>query len=99
MLRVVSPSPTPPLQSSIPVTPQSVSIFKPPYPANFFSIWPLLSSNSCVSNAPIFKPQWFPQQSSAGNKYLPAAVGIKFPIPSIKGYNKHNKDSSYWNSF
>ncbi|KAK7299914.1 hypothetical protein RJT34_10743 [Clitoria ternatea] len=87
----VSPSPTPPLQSSIPVSPQSVSIFRPPYPANFF---PYGHYYPPIYVSPIHQflsHNGFPQQPSAGNMYLPAAAGIKFPLPQFKaGANTGN---------
>ncbi|KAL5125957.1 GBF-interacting protein 1-like [Glycine soja] len=89
--QAVSPSPTPPLQSSIPVTPQSVSIFRPPYPANFF---PYGHYYPPIYVSPIHQflnHNGFPQQPSAGNMYLPAAAGIKFPVPQFKaGANTGN---------
>ncbi|KAK7371899.1 hypothetical protein VNO80_05266 [Phaseolus coccineus] len=87
----VSPSPTPPLQSSIPVSPQSVSIFRPPYPTNFF---PYGHYYPPIYVSPIHQflsHNGFPQQPSAGNMYLPAAAGIKFPLPQYKaGANTGN---------
>ncbi|XP_027329681.1 GBF-interacting protein 1-like isoform X2 [Abrus precatorius] len=89
--QVVSPSPTPPLQSSIPVSPQSVSIFRPPYPTNFF---PYGHYYPPIYVSPIHQflsHNGFPQQPSAGNMYLPAAAGIKIPIPQFKaGANTGN---------
>ncbi|TKY57422.1 GBF-interacting protein 1-like protein [Spatholobus suberectus] len=89
--QAVSPSPTPPLQSSIPVSPQSVSIFRPPYPANFF---PYGHYYPPIYVSPIHQflsHNGFPQQPSAGNMYLPAAAGIKFPLPQFKaGANTGN---------
>ncbi|KAG4961816.1 hypothetical protein GLYMA_14G012200v4 [Glycine max] len=89
--QAVSPSPTPPLQNSIPVTPQSVSIFRPPYPANFF---PYGHYYPPIYVSPIHQflnHNGFPQQPSAGSMYLPAAAGIKFPLPQFKaGANTGN---------
>ncbi|KAK7320300.1 hypothetical protein VNO77_29645 [Canavalia gladiata] len=89
--QAVSPSPTPPLQSSIPVSPQSVSIFRPPYPTNFF---PYGHYYPPIYVSPIHQflsHNGFPQQPSAGNMYLPAAAGIKFPLPQFKaGANTGN---------
>ncbi|XP_020225023.1 GBF-interacting protein 1-like [Cajanus cajan] len=90
--QAVSPSPTPPLQSSIPVSPQSVSIFRPPpYPTNFF---PYSHYYPPIYVSPIHQflsHNGFPQQPSAGNMYLPAAAGIKFPLPQFKaGANTGN---------
>ncbi|RDY08097.1 GBF-interacting protein 1 [Mucuna pruriens] len=89
--QAVSPSPTPPLQSSIPVSPQSVSIFRPPYPTNFF---PYGHYYPPIYVSPIHQflsHNGFPQQPSAGNMYLPAAAGIKFPLPQFKaGANAGN---------
>ncbi|KAL2316631.1 hypothetical protein Fmac_030507 [Flemingia macrophylla] len=90
--QAVSPSPTPPLQSSIPMSPQSVSIFRPPpYPANFF---PYSHYYPPIYVSPIHQflsHNGFPQQPSAGNMYLPAAAGIKFPLPQFKaGANTGN---------
>ncbi|MED6218585.1 hypothetical protein PIB30_028023 [Stylosanthes scabra] len=93
---VTSPSPTLPLQSSIPVPPQSVSLFRPPYPANFF---PYGHYYPPIYLSPIHQflsHNGFPQQPSAGNMYLPAAAaaaaaGIKFPLPQFKsGANTGN---------
>lgn len=89
--QAVSPSPTPPLQSSIPVSPQSVSIFRPPYPTNFF---PYGHYYPPIYVSPIHQflsHNGFPQQPSAGNMYLPTAAGIKFPLPQFKaGANTGN---------
>lgn len=91
--QAVSPSPTPPLQSSIPVSPQSVSIFRPPYPTNFF---PYGHYYPPIYVSPIHQflsHNGFAQQPSAGNMYLPAAAaaGIKFPLPQFKaGANAGN---------
>lgn len=89
--QAVSPSPTPPLQSSIPVSPQSVSIFRPPYPANFF---PYGHYYPPIYVSPIHQflsHNGFPQQPSAGNMYLPTAAGMKFPLPQFKaGANTGN---------
>ncbi|XP_061337604.1 GBF-interacting protein 1-like isoform X2 [Gastrolobium bilobum] len=91
----VSPSPTPPLQSSIPVSPQSVSIFRPPYPPFF----PYGHYYPPIYVSPIHQflsHNGYPQQPSAGSMYLPtaaaaAAAGIKFPLPQFKaGANTGN---------
>ncbi|KAI4306244.1 hypothetical protein L6164_029536 [Bauhinia variegata] len=91
-----SPSPTPPLQSSIPVSPQSVSIFRPPYPPNFFPYGHLYPPIYVSPVHQFLSHSSFPQQPSAGNMYLPAAAagaaaGIKFPLPQFKaGTNTGN---------
>ncbi|KAI4307839.1 hypothetical protein L6164_030976 [Bauhinia variegata] len=91
-----SPSPTPPLQSSITVSPQSVSIFRPPYPANFFPYGHYYPPIYVSPVHQFLSHSSFPQQPSAGNMYLPAAAagaaaGIKFPIPQFKaGANTGN---------
>nr|XP_012568729.1 GBF-interacting protein 1-like isoform X3 [Cicer arietinum]XP_012568730.1 GBF-interacting protein 1-like isoform X4 [Cicer arietinum] len=92
--QAVSPSPTPPLQNSIPLTPQQVSIFRPPYPANFF---PYGHYYPPIYLSPIHQylsHNGFPPHPSAGNMYLPAATaanGIKFPLPQFKaGANAGN---------
>ncbi|KAI4306242.1 hypothetical protein L6164_029534 [Bauhinia variegata] len=75
----------PPPQNPIPVSPQSVSLFRPPYPANFF---PYGHYYPPIYVSPIHQflsPSGFPQQPSPGNMYLPgAAAGIKFPLPQFK---------------
>ena len=80
----MSPSPTPPLQSSIPVTPQWVSIFRPPYPANFFPYGHYYPPIPVSPMDQFLKHNGFPLQSSTGNMYLPAGAGIKFPVPQLK---------------
>ncbi|KAK7276984.1 hypothetical protein RIF29_18133 [Crotalaria pallida] len=93
---VSSPSQTPPLQSSIPVSPQSVSIFRPPYPANFFPYGHYYPPFYVSPMHQFLGHNGFPQQPSAGNMYLPAAAaaaaaGIKFPVPQFKaGANSGN---------
>ncbi|XP_045829849.1 GBF-interacting protein 1-like [Trifolium pratense] len=92
--QTVSPSPTPPPQSSIPVSPQPVSYFRPPYPANFFPYGPYYPPIYVSPMHQFLSPNGFPQQPSTGNIYLPAAAaaaGIKFPHPQFKaGANTGN---------
>lgn len=92
--QAVSPSPTPPLQSSIPVSPQPVSYFRPPYPANFFPYGPYYPPIYLSPMHQFLSHNGFPQQPPAGNMYLPAAAaaaGIKFPLPQFKaGANSGN---------
>ncbi|GAU28284.1 hypothetical protein TSUD_256120 [Trifolium subterraneum] len=92
--QTVSPSPTPPLQSSVPVSPQQVSYFRPPYPANFFPYGPYYPPIYVSPMHQFLSHNGFPQQPSAGNMYLPAAAaaaGIKFPLPQFKaGANTGN---------
>ncbi|CAK8539076.1 unnamed protein product [Lathyrus sativus] len=85
--QAVSPSPTPPLQSNIPVSPQAVSYFRPPYPANFFPYGPYYPPIYLSPMHQFLSHNGFPQQPSAGNMYLPtatAAAGVKFPLPQFK---------------
>ncbi|XP_061353171.1 GBF-interacting protein 1-like [Gastrolobium bilobum] len=89
---VSSPSSTPPLQSSIPVSPQSVSIFRPPYPPNFFPYGHYYPPIYVSPMHQFLSHNGFPQQPSVGNMYLPAAAaaGIKF-LPQFKaGANAGN---------
>ncbi|KAE9614730.1 hypothetical protein Lal_00036165 [Lupinus albus] len=85
---VSSPSQTPPLQNSIPVSPQSVSVFRPPYPINYFPYGHYYPPIYVPPMHQFLGPNAFPQQPSAGSMYLPAAAaaaaGIKFPVPQFK---------------
>lgn len=86
-----SPSPTSPLQSSIPVPPQSLSIFRPPYHPNLFPYGPYYPPIYVSPIHQFFSLNGFPQQPSVGNMHLPAAAGIKFPLPQLKaGVNTEN---------
>lgn len=87
-----SPSATPPLQNSVPVSPQPVSIFRPSYPANFFPYGPYYPPIYVSPIHQYISHNGFPQQPSAGNMYLPAAAaGIKFPLQQFKaGANMGN---------
>ncbi|KAF7831258.1 GBF-interacting protein 1-like [Senna tora] len=86
-----SSGPTPPLQNSIPVPPQSVSIFRPPYPTNFFPYGHYYPPIYLSPMHQFLNHNGFPQQPSAGNLYLPAAPGIKFPLSQFKaGANTGN---------
>ncbi|XP_057440983.1 GBF-interacting protein 1-like isoform X2 [Lotus japonicus] len=96
--QAVSPSSTPPLQNSIPVSPHPASIFRPPYPANFFPYGPYYPPFYLSPVHQFLTHNGFPQQPSAGNMYLPAAAaaaaaaGIQFPLhPQYKtGANTGN---------
>ncbi|OIW16406.1 hypothetical protein TanjilG_19122 [Lupinus angustifolius] len=85
---VSSPSQTPPSQNSIPVSPQSVSVFRPPYPTNYFPYGHYYPPIYVSPMHQFLGPNGFPQQPSAGSMYLPAAAaaaaGIKFPVPQFK---------------
>ncbi|KAK7289601.1 hypothetical protein RIF29_03354 [Crotalaria pallida] len=82
---VSSPSSTPPLQSPIPVSPQSISIFRPPYPPAFFPYGPYYPPIFMSPIHQYLSHNGFPQQPSVGNVYLPStATGIKFPLPQFK---------------
>lgn len=93
-----APSPTPPttqpagiIQTSIPVSPQSVPVFRPPYPPNYFP----------YSNyySPFYLPpaihqflshSGFPQQPPTGNVFVPTAAtatGIKLSHLQYKPAN------------
>ncbi|KAL5101128.1 hypothetical protein RYX36_005455 [Vicia faba] len=92
--QAVSPSPTPPLQSNIPVSPQAISYFRPSYPANFFPYGPYYPPIYVSPMHQFLSHNGFPQQPSAGNMYLPAATtaaGVKLPLPQFKaGANTGN---------
>ncbi|CAL0307347.1 unnamed protein product [Lupinus luteus] len=85
---VSSPGQTPPLQNSIPVSPQSLTVFRPPYPTNYFPYGHYYPPIYVSPMHQFLGPNGFPQQSSAGSMYLPAAAaaaaGIKFPVPQFK---------------
>lgn len=83
-----SNNPSPPLPSSIAMSPQSVPVFRQTYPPNFFPYGQYLS--------PIYMPPMhqflghngFPPQPSTGNVYLPPApAGVKFSLPQFKPGN------------
>ncbi|CAL0309736.1 unnamed protein product [Lupinus luteus] len=82
---VSSSSPTPPLQSSIPVSPQSIPIFRPPYPPNFFPYGHFYPPIYLSPMHQYLMHNGFPIHPSAGNIYLPPpAAGIKYPLPQFK---------------
>ncbi|XP_019426115.1 PREDICTED: GBF-interacting protein 1-like isoform X2 [Lupinus angustifolius] len=82
---VSSSSPTPPLQSSIPVSPQSIPIFRPPYPPNFFPYGHFYPPIYLSPMHQFLIHNGFPPHPSAGNIYLPPpAAGIKYPLPQFK---------------
>ncbi|KAE9591054.1 hypothetical protein Lal_00021491 [Lupinus albus] len=82
---VSSPIPTPPLQSSIPVSPQSIPIFRPPYPPNFFPYGHYYPPIYLSPMHQFLIHNGFPPHPSAGNIYLPpSAAGIKYPLPQFK---------------
>ncbi|OIW02920.1 hypothetical protein TanjilG_29696 [Lupinus angustifolius] len=87
---VSSPSQTPPLQNSIPVSPQTVSVFRPPYSTNFFPYGHYYPPIYMSPMHQFLGHNGFPQQPSAASMYLPAAAaaaaaGIKFPALQFKG--------------
>ncbi|KAF1890329.1 hypothetical protein Lal_00013583 [Lupinus albus] len=86
---VSSLSQTPSLQNSIPVSPQTVSVFRPPYSTNFFPYGHYYPPIYMSPMHQFLGHNGFPQQPSAGSMYLPAAAaaaaGIKFPAPQFKG--------------
>ncbi|KAJ7963582.1 GBF-interacting protein 1 [Quillaja saponaria] len=82
-----SPSSTPPLQSSIPLSPQSLSLFRPPYPPTNFIPYGHYYPPFYLSPHQYLSHNGFPQQPSAGNMYLPTvatAGGLKFPLQQYK---------------
>ncbi|KAI4374821.1 hypothetical protein MLD38_012770 [Melastoma candidum] len=81
-----SPTPVPPLQSSI-ISPQPIPVFRQPFPFNYFSYGPYLPPFFMPPVPQLISPHGFTQQPSAGNFYLPPAItapGIKYPFPSFK---------------
>ncbi|CAL0335068.1 unnamed protein product [Lupinus luteus] len=82
---VSSPSPTPPMQSSIPVCPHSIPIFRPPYPPNFFLYGHYYPPIYLSPMHQFLSHNGFPPQPSVANMYLPPpAAGIKYPVPQFK---------------
>ncbi|OIW09502.1 hypothetical protein TanjilG_11624 [Lupinus angustifolius] len=82
---VSSPIPTPPLQSSIPVSPHSIPILRPPYPPNFFLYGQYYPPIYLSPMHQFLSHNGFPPQPSVGNMYLPPpAAGIKYPAPQFK---------------
>ncbi|KAI4366204.1 hypothetical protein MLD38_022111 [Melastoma candidum] len=82
-----SPTPVPPLQSSI-VSPQPIPVFRQPsFPLNYFIYGPYISPFYLPTVPQLINPNGFTQQSSAGNLYpspVITAQGIKYPFPSFK---------------
>ena len=93
-----APSPTPPatqpagiMQTSIPVSPQSVPVFRPPYPPNYFpysNYYPPFYVPPAIHQ--FLSHTGFPQQPPTGNVYVPTAAtaaGVKLSHPQYKPGN------------
>ncbi|XP_034678347.1 GBF-interacting protein 1-like isoform X1 [Vitis riparia] len=93
-----APSPTPPatqpagiMQTSIPVSPQSVPVFRPPYPPNYFpysNYYPPFYVPPAIHQ--FLSHSGFPQQPPTGNVYVPTAAtaaGVKLSHPQYKPGN------------